>query len=234
MAIDVFISYAHEDRELREELAKHLSSLRNVGIINDWFDGDIGVGTEWEKQLLDHLNRAQIILLLVSADFIASKFCYNIEMPQALARHKENRARVIPIILRSTSWEETPFARLEVLPTGGKAITLWPTHDEAFVDVVSGIKRAIRDLQGGVSHSNNTTFPETQKPLSHRNVSTDMQLTPVSTNSTHNHIGSISGNNHSIVQAGTQSTTTNNYYGFPVEGHRGPSKKRRTKGKKEE
>src|SRR5690348_17132074 len=110
--VDIFISYAHKDRELREELAKHLSSLRNRGIINDWFDGDITGGAEWGKELLHHLKAAQIILLLVSADFLASGFCYEVEMQQALARHNENIARVIPIILRPTDWKDAPLAQL--------------------------------------------------------------------------------------------------------------------------
>src|SRR5437667_9798619 len=106
MALDLFISYSHADRELRDELAKHLSGLRNLGIINDWFDGDIIEGTEWEQELLHHLNTAQIILLLVSADFIASKFSYQIEMQRALERHDAGLARVIPIILHPTDWKQ--------------------------------------------------------------------------------------------------------------------------------
>src|SRR6266568_709473 len=141
MSIDVFISYSHADGELRNELAKHLSILRNHGTINDWFDGDIIEGSEWEQQLTDHLNTAQIILLLVSVDFLASNFCYNIEMKRALARHDVGEARVIPIILRPADWKSTPFAKLKALPTDGKAVTLWRTYDEDFVDIVKGIKR---------------------------------------------------------------------------------------------
>jgi TIR domain len=79
-------SYSHKDRKLRDKLAAHLSNLRNQQLITDWFDGDIIEGTEWEPQILKHLQSAQIILLLISADFLGSKFCYSTEMTQSIAR----------------------------------------------------------------------------------------------------------------------------------------------------
>jgi hypothetical protein len=151
MPFDVFISYSHKDRELRNELATHLSNLRSQGLINDWYDGDIISGTEWKKQIMDHLSTAQIILLLISADFMASDFCYSIEMKQAIARHNANQARVIPIILRPTDWEGAPFDKLKVLPTDGKSVIRWPTHDDAFEDVVKGIRKAIQDLKASAN-----------------------------------------------------------------------------------
>src|SRR5438067_35179 len=113
MALDVFISYSHKDWPLRDELATHLSNLRRQGLISDWFDGDIAPGAEWKEQILTHLNKAQIILLLISADFMASEFCYSIAMQQAIARHQAKQAKVIPIILRPTDWEGAPFSDLK-------------------------------------------------------------------------------------------------------------------------
>ena len=146
MPLDVFISYAQKDRALRDELATHLSNLRQQGTINDWHDGDIAPGTEGEAQKLHRLNTAQIILLLISADFLASDFCYSREMKQAIARHDANEARVLPIILRPTDWEGAPFEKLHVLPTYGKPVSTWTDRDDAFHDVVQGIRKAIRDL----------------------------------------------------------------------------------------
>jgi hypothetical protein len=149
MAIDVFIAYARKDRELRCELDKHLSSLRRLGIINHWFDGDIIEGTEWKKQVLEHLHNAQIILLLISPDFIASNFCYNIEMKKALERHDANEARVIPILLRPVDWLDLPLARIQAAPEDGKPVTQWPDVDAALLDVIKRIKRSIKHLQKG-------------------------------------------------------------------------------------
>jgi hypothetical protein len=147
MPVSVFISYSHRDRELRQELDKHLSNLKRQNIIiTAWYDGDIVPGTEWEPQIIKHLNTDQIILLLISADCMASDFCYSIEMTQAIARHNANQARVLPIILRPTDWKGAPFAKLKILPTEGKPVTRWPTHDDAFEDVVQGIREAIGDF----------------------------------------------------------------------------------------
>jgi tetratricopeptide (TPR) repeat protein len=147
MPFSVFISYSHRDRVLRQELENHLSNLRRQNIIASWYDGDISPGDEWKPQITEHLNTDQIILLLISADFMASDFCYSIEMAQAIARHDANQARVLPIILRPTDWKGAPFSKLKFLPTDGKAVTRWPTHDDAFEDIVKGIREAIDDLQ---------------------------------------------------------------------------------------
>ncbi len=146
MAYEVFISYSHRDKTLRNELDKHLSNLKRQNIIASWYDGDISPGTEWEPQIMEHLKRAQIILLLVSADFIASDFCYSIEMTQAIARHDANQARVIPILLRPTAWKGAPFAKLQALPSEGKAVTSWANQDEAFVNIAEGIQRVVEEL----------------------------------------------------------------------------------------
>jgi len=147
---EVFISYSHQNRKYRDELAKHLSNLRNQKMITDWFDGDIVPGTEWRTQIMQHLNSARIILLLVSADFMASEFCYSIELTRAIERHNANEARVIPIILRATDWEGAPFAHLLVLPDEGKPVSRWSSSDDAYDSIVRGIRKAIKDLQNSI------------------------------------------------------------------------------------
>ena len=93
MAYEVFISYSHQDQTLRQKLDNHLSNLRQQNIITSWYDGEITAGTNWRSQIMQHLNNAQIILLLISDDFMASEFCYSIEMTQAITRHDANQAR---------------------------------------------------------------------------------------------------------------------------------------------
>ncbi len=157
MPINVFISYAHRDRKLRDELAAHLSNLRNQHVIHDWFDGDILPGIEWEQDILDHLSTARIILLLISAYFMNSTFCTSVELQQAIVRHEAHEAHVIPIILRPTDWKDAPFAKLQVLPTNGKPVSKWPTHHDAFEDVVKGVRRAIEELNARVSPKPSTS-----------------------------------------------------------------------------
>ncbi len=145
-AIKIFISYAHEDESLLRQLETHLILLKRQGIISTWHDREIVPGTNWAKEIDKQLNQASIILLLVSADFLASDYCYQIEMNHALKRHQAGKARVIPILLRPVDWQDALFAHLLALPIDARPITTWSNQDEAFLDVVSGIRRAIEDL----------------------------------------------------------------------------------------
>jgi hypothetical protein len=112
MPVKIFFSYAHEDEELREGLEKQLRALKRQGIIDVWYDREISAGSEWEREIDTHLNTAQIILLLVSPDFMDSDYCYSIEMERAMERHERGEARVIPIILRPIHWQGAPFGKL--------------------------------------------------------------------------------------------------------------------------
>src|SRR5262249_49254579 len=140
---NVFISYSHNDTALRRELDKHLRTLKDAKIINVWTDSDIMPGTEWETQIRANLKSAQIILLLVSSDFLASEFCQSVELAGALERHKANTARVIPIILRPAFWEIAQFGKLQALPhtSDGRplAVTSWSQRDDAWTNIVQGI-----------------------------------------------------------------------------------------------
>ena len=151
MAYTVFISYAHEDRAYLGGLHKHLSNLRNQGLISEWHDDDIIAGTEWRTQIMNHVNTDQIILLLISADFMNSEFCYSTEMKKAMERHKAGQARVIPILLRPTDWEGAPFDQLRMLPSEEKPISTWSDRDAAFIDVVKSIRKVILDLQASTN-----------------------------------------------------------------------------------
>src|SRR5882762_6578193 len=112
---EVFYCYSHKDEELRNQLDTHLKVRERSGIIKGWHDRKIEAGVRWEAEIDTQLNSAQVILLLVSADFIASDYCYGIELRRACERHATGEVRVIPIILRSCDWEEMPFAAFQVL-----------------------------------------------------------------------------------------------------------------------
>ena len=144
--IRIFYVYAHEDDALRKELAKHLGILRRSSQIIEWHDHEIPAGAEWEREIELHLNLADIILLLVSPDFVASDYCYGVEMRRALERHERGDVYVIPIILRPLDLEGAPFSKLQMLPSEGKPITSWPNRDEAFSDVAKGIRKVVKKL----------------------------------------------------------------------------------------
>ena len=142
------VSCAPEDEGLREELAMQLSLLERQGYVSSWSDRKITTGCEWKGQIDERLESSQIILLLVSPDFIASDYCFDVELKRALERHKRSEARVIPIILRHVNWREAPFARLQALPINGRPVTDFPVRDKAFTQIADGIRGAVRKLRG--------------------------------------------------------------------------------------
>ncbi|MFO1428918.1 MAG: TIR domain-containing protein [Candidatus Competibacteraceae bacterium] len=146
--IEVFYSYSHKDEELREQLEFHLKLLKRLGVINDWHDRRIGAGTEWAGQIDHYLESSQIILLLISAYFLASDYCWDIEMKRALERHNAGTARVIPIMLRPVDWKGAPFSHLQVLPKDAKPVTDWSNQDAAFANVAEGIRKVAEELAG--------------------------------------------------------------------------------------
>lgn len=141
--IEIFFSYSHRDEELLNELKKHLSHLKRSSTFKEWHDRNIDAGSEFAKAIDEHLKTAQIILLLVSPDFITSDYCYDIEMRQALKRHDAGEAFVVPVILRPASWRKTPFGKLNALPNDGKPVTTSLDRDAAFVEIAAGIERLI-------------------------------------------------------------------------------------------
>jgi len=136
--ITIFISYAHEDEQLCIELQKHLCLLQRVKDVKLWSDRNIAAGAEWEQEMSHYLDTAQIILLLISADFMASDHCYSVEMKRALERHEAGEAHVIPIIIRPVFWKIAPFAKLQALPPDGEPVTS-KNQDEAFSEIAQGI-----------------------------------------------------------------------------------------------
>ena len=163
MPIEIFCCYAHEDRQFLHELQIHLRMLQRQGLIGIWHDRDISAGTEWEQEISKHLNEAHIILLLISPAFMASDFCYGIEMKRALERHERGEARVIPVILRPVYWQKAPFSKLQPLPTNEKPITKWQNRDDAFFDVAEGIRKAIDEFASMLSIPENVQEQEPTK-----------------------------------------------------------------------
>jgi internalin A len=139
----LFYSYARKDEALRNKLDAHLKILERRGLIAPWYDKLIDPGRDFADEIDENLERADIILLLVSADFIKSDYCYAREMKRALERHEADEADVIPVILRTTNWKGTPFARLNALPESGKPVTRWRDRDSAWTNVSEGIERVI-------------------------------------------------------------------------------------------
>lgn len=147
----VFFSYSHRDEALRDQLESHLALLKNQGLIDAWYDRRIVAGDEVDDAIFSKLETADIILLLVSSDFISSPYCYSREMMRAMERHEAGEARVVPVILRHCVWQGAPFGKLMAAPRDGKPVTSWPDRDEALADVARQVAKAVEALGSGAS-----------------------------------------------------------------------------------
>jgi internalin A len=142
-----FVSYSHKDERLKDELVAHLTLLQRVGLLEVWHDRRIVPGDEWGSEIDTNLERADLILLLISKDFVTSEYCWSIELKRALERHDEGSAQVIPVIIRDYAWHSAPFGKLQPLPKDGKAIAgnaAKPARDKAWKQVAEGIERALK------------------------------------------------------------------------------------------
>jgi hypothetical protein len=149
--VDVFISCAYEDRALREDLEKHLAPLKRSGSIRIWDREQIGAGEERLPALYRRIDLAHVILLLLSPDFLSSDYCQNVEMKRIRERWSRREIHVVPVILRSCNWMDNldGFERLKALPEDGRPVTSWPTRDQAFANVATGVRRLLQKLQEG-------------------------------------------------------------------------------------
>jgi hypothetical protein len=145
--VRLFISYSHKDDDWRKEFEPQLAPLKRQGFIEVWHDRRISAGQEWADAIDDNLETAQVILLFISPDFVASDYCYDREMKRALERHHQKQTRVIPVIVRPTDWTSLPFSKLQALPPDNKAVTTWANRDEAWLNVAQGIRKVVEELR---------------------------------------------------------------------------------------
>lgn len=179
--VKLFFSYSHKDEVLRDELEIHLSSLKRQGILSSWHDRRIGVGDHFGNEISEHLEDANIILLIVSPYFIDSDYCYEIEMKRAMERHEMGKVIVIPIILHPCDWHDMPFGKLMACPKDGKPISKFPNMHDAFLDVTTSVKKAVAKLISNIPESDSKlkediSYVEKKFSYKHRLRSSNLRL----------------------------------------------------------
>lgn len=143
----IFISYAHKDELYKEELIEHMSGLRRAGIINEWDDRKIVAGQNWEEEISSSLTSSNIILFLISASFMNSDYCMGVEVKTALEMHERGEAQLIPIVIRAVDWSDSEISKIQGLPKDARPISSWENADEAWLDVISGLKNHIQNFE---------------------------------------------------------------------------------------
>lgn len=152
-SVQLFYVYSHKDEVLRNELETHLKLMQRQGLIDGWHDRKIEASEDWKEKIDENLERAGIILLLISPDFIASDYCYELEMKRALERHEQGTARVIPVIVRDVNWTKLPFSKLQALPKDGLPVTRWTNRDSAWRNFSEGLDQIIQGKRRVVNDS---------------------------------------------------------------------------------
>ena len=142
MAATVLFSYSHIDEALRDQIETQLTKLKRQGVIETWHDRRIGAGEDFADAIDRHVESDEIILLLVSPDFLASDYCYDREMTHAMERQEKGEAIVIPVILRACDWHAAPFGKLNATPPDGKPITQYADRDQAMLEVAKAVRAA--------------------------------------------------------------------------------------------
>ncbi|MBX2929299.1 MAG: toll/interleukin-1 receptor domain-containing protein [Saprospiraceae bacterium] len=145
--VEIFIAYSRKDATLLAEFRVHLKPLERAGKVQIWYDGEIEPGAVWEEAIKKHLHSSHIILLLVSADAIASDYFYDKEVSDALERHRQGKASVVPMIMRPCTWDATPLAELQAIPKNGKPVTSWNDRDEAYSDAAKSLWNMVNNIE---------------------------------------------------------------------------------------
>lgn len=187
MAAKVFMSYSHKDEELRDQLEVQLAMLKREGLVEVWHDRRMLAGDRLDWTIDKNLNEADIILLLLSPDFLASDYCYKMEKATALSRAQSGEARLISVVLRPCDWKHTDLPKFVMTPKDAKPITMWANRDEAFLDVVQEIRRAITNLPNAPTAQTTHNWiggqPQAAQPARPR--SSNMRLTKTFTDADH-------------------------------------------------
>ena len=150
--VSLFYSYAHEDEVLRGELAGHLKILERRGLISAWHDRQIVPGQAWGQAIDEHLTSADLVLLLVSKDFIGSDYIWGVELAQAMQRQQAQQCEVVPILVRAVDIdpadaEDLPFLKLQALPPDLLPVTSWTNRDEAWTQVAKGLRATVERIR---------------------------------------------------------------------------------------
>ena len=145
--VKVFFSYSHKDEELRNELEAHLALLKRQGIIASWHDRRISAGNDFSEDISENLETANLVLLLISASFLASDYCFENEMSRALEKHDDGSAVVVPVILHPCDWHSSPFGKLQATPTDGKPVSMHPNQHQALSVVARDVREVAERLQ---------------------------------------------------------------------------------------
>lgn len=155
-----FVSYSHQDTHLLDKLHEHLSALRRDGLLETWTDREIHAGGEIDKEVDAAMDEAELFLLLISASFLNSNYCFEREFQRAQEKRAANTAIIVPLILKEVDWEIPALRKYKALPDDGKPVISrhWHSDDEGFANIAKGLRKMLKSFA-----SNSAKEPATKK-----------------------------------------------------------------------
>lgn len=170
--VSIFISYAHKDETFKDELRTHLKPYERVNIVKVWDDRSIIPGEEWDQEIKNHLEQSEVILFLISPDFMASGYIDEVEVKKAMNRHNERKTRIVPIVIRPSNLKLLPLNHFQAVPKNAKPVTTWQDRDEAWLDVTSQLGNLFNALRNGSTNTTGTTATTNQIPTTVSTITT--------------------------------------------------------------
>lgn len=145
--VRLFIFYARRDKSFKNELVTHLAGMRRKGIIADWNDRQILPGQDWDQEIKARLENSQIVLFLISSDFLNSDYIHDVEIARIMEKHEKGKVTIVPVVIRPCDFSILEISQFQALPLatgeGLKPVSRWDNRDEAWLNVVNGLKRII-------------------------------------------------------------------------------------------
>lgn len=163
-----FISYSHKDAAALERLHVHLAMLKRDGLIETWFDREILAGEEIDAEIENQLESCELFLLLISPDFLASDYCYDKEMTRAFERHDAGEAQIVPLIIEPCEWTSSRLRKLKAIPRDGKAVSEWTNENNAYLDIVTELRRLLETTGIAVERSDENAVTTQQHAVQAR------------------------------------------------------------------
>src|SRR5665213_815088 len=136
-----FISYSHSDEQVVKRLHTHMSQLKREGQLSSWFDGAILVGGSLDDEIGNELKKAEIFLAIISPDYLASSYCYDIEFQEALKLFNMGQLKIVPIIAQPCDWTSSPFGKFKAIPKDGKPISEFMNDNNAYLNIIDELRR---------------------------------------------------------------------------------------------
>ena len=187
--VQVFIAHVREDAPFLQELLGHLKPLEAEGLCHVFTDEQITMGKEWEAEVKNALNESDVILLLISSDFVQSSYFKQFELEKTLYRYRHGQALILPVIVRPANWQDLPVNRYQTLPKEGYPISSYSDRESAWKEgVIQPLRELFTKMSGGRIELNKSVTTEKTSAITGKSPAADQLKADVRKLTSENHV----------------------------------------------